>query len=87
MRVNGVEQKKMNKVTIYTGENCSYCDAVKRTCEEKSFEYVALDVGTLSPMQWKAMAGFVPRSVPQVFVGEEYIGGASDFFEYIKGKS
>lgn len=71
-------EKKM-KVTIYSSPNCSYCETVKTLSQTKGYAIEEFDISDLAPNEWIEKVGFVPRSVPQVFLNDEYIGGASDF--------
>ena len=73
-------------VTIYTGAGCTWCEAAKSTCNSLNIRYTEFDIGHLSPLEWKTLVGFVPRSVPQIFVGKEYIGGFTEFRSYLSAK-
>lgn len=71
-------KKTMNAV-IYTGENCSVCTQAKEFCRQHGIAYVERDVLSLTPAEWKEAAGLVPRSVPQMFLNGEYVGGFAEF--------
>ena len=75
--------KKSMKVTVFTAPHCVHCETVKSICKQQGYEVVERDIAEVMPNEWMRMIGFVPRSVPQVLVGEEYIGGASDFKAYV----
>jgi len=70
-------------IKIYSGENCSYCDMAKRVCNERGVQYEVHDVAALSPIEWIEKIGFVPRSVPQIFADNTYLGGFTEFKTYI----
>ena len=82
MNVTGVEQKKMIK--IYTGANCSYCEMAKKVCESFGVDYETQDIGEVMPTEWIRKIGFVPRSVPQIFADDTYLGGFTEFKTYIE---
>lgn len=80
--VAGVEQKKMIK--IYGGVGCNYCEMAKKLCEMYKLSYEYLDVGDISPLQWQQKIGFVPRSIPQIFSDNTYLGGFTEFKTYVE---
>jgi glutaredoxin len=80
--VTGAEQKKMIK--IYGTENCSYCEMAKKICEVYKMDYQYNDVGNLMPTDWIKKIGFVPRSVPQIFADDTYLGGYTEFKTYVE---
>ena len=81
LNVNGAEHKKMIK--IYTGQNCAYCEAAKKLCDQREVMYETADIADHMPADWIKKIGFVPRSVPQIFDGDDYIGGFTEFQTYI----
>ena len=66
----------MKKVTIYTGNPCSFCEAAKALLKTKNVEIEELDI-------WKDLATAKEmlqrtngaRTIPQIFIGDHYIGG------------
>ncbi len=64
------------KVEIYTGANCAYCVAAKNLLKQKGLNYeeIRIDQDPLKrdEMLVRAAQG---RSVPQIFINDEYIGG------------
>jgi glutaredoxin len=70
-------------IKIYTGQNCSYCEAAKKLCDQRGVAYETADIADHMPADWIKKIGFVPRSVPQIFDGTDYIGGFTEFQTYI----
>ena len=71
----------MARVEIYTGMMCGYCAAAKRLLQQKGIDFEETDV-TMSPdkrSQMMARAGG-RRSVPQIFIDGEHIGGCDDLY-------
>ena len=66
-------------VEIFSTDNCSFCIQAKALSESKGYVTVVRDVGELTPEEWIEKTGFVPRSVPQIFMDNEYVGGAAEF--------
>ena len=66
----------MRKVTIYTGDPCSFCEAAKALLKTKNVEIEELDIWK-DPAKAKEMLQRTNgvRSIPQIFIGDHYIGG------------
>ena len=69
----------MQKVVIYTGPMCNYCSAAKHLLNKKKIKYtefdIALDQSKLQEMQGRTKGA---KTIPQIFVGETYVGGYSE---------
>ena len=69
----------MKKITKYSGDPCPYCDAAKALLKSKNIEIEEFDI-------WKDSAKAKEmlqrtngkRTIPQMFVGDHYIGGNDD---------
>lgn len=65
-------------VTIYTGALCGYCAMAKRLLDSKGVAYqeipVDMDVTRRGEMEQRSGR----RTVPQIFIGEQHIGGYDD---------
>ena len=66
----------MEKVVIYTGPMCNYCSAAKHLLNKKKVNYtefdIAIDSSKRKEMQDKTNGA---RTIPQIFIGETYVGG------------
>ena len=66
----------MKKVVIYTGPMCNYCSAAKHLLNKKKINYIEFDIGAdptkMQEMQEKTKGA---RTIPQIFVGDTYVGG------------
>jgi len=67
------------KVEIYTQWGCPYCTRAKALLDAKGVAYTEIDV-TMDTKQRAVMAQRNPgaRTVPQVFVGDQALGGSDD---------
>ena len=66
----------MQKVVIYTGPMCNYCSAAKHLLDKKKVTYTEFDIGTdSSKMQEMQERTKGARTIPQIFIGETYVGG------------
>ena len=66
----------MQKVVIYTGPMCNYCSAAKHLLNKKKVNYIefdiAIDSSKMKEMQEKTKGA---RTIPQIFIGDTYVGG------------
>lgn len=71
----------MRSVEIYTTQTCGYCQAAKRLLGKKGVTYSEIDVSS-DPALRMAMTQRAGgrRTVPQIFVGNNHIGGCDDLF-------
>ncbi|UZZ64122.1 hypothetical protein A71_44 [Escherichia phage A7_1] len=69
---------------IFGKVNCPFCDNAKTLLDQKGYEYEYIDVGAnsgnLQEMVKKVSdaVGYVPRTVPQIFIDSEYVGGYTE---------
>jgi glutaredoxin 3 len=64
----------MVKVRVYTTAYCAFCDAAKRLLKQRNIVFEEIDVSEGSARaELKQRTGW--RTVPQVFLDEELIGG------------
>ena len=66
----------MKKVIIYSGETCPHCSAAKALLKSKNAEYEEIDIWK-DPAKAKEMLQRTngARSIPQIFIGDHYVGG------------
>ncbi|MBT4445979.1 glutaredoxin 3 [archaeon] len=67
----------MKQVTIYTKDYCSFCKAAKNLLDSKGISFKEIDLQnaneeTMSELS-KKTDGYT--MVPQIFIGDEFIGG------------
>lgn len=69
----------MAKVEIYTTPTCPYCVAAKALLRKKGVSYDETDVSR-DPALRVAMTQRAGgrRSVPQIFIGGQHVGGSDD---------
>lgn len=68
----------MKKVIVYSKDYCPYCDRAKALLKKKgvSFEAVELENDPEGFEALKAKTGWM--TVPQIFIGDQMIGGYTD---------
>lgn len=63
--------------TIYGKSNCAGCDQAKKLLESNGVQYTYVDImGSSEAMQMFRTRGF--RGVPQIFKGDDHIGGVAE---------
>lgn len=71
----------MKPVEIYTTPTCGYCHAAKRLLAAKGVDYtefnVAGDMALRAEMTQRSNGG---RTVPQIFIGDQHVGGCDDLY-------
>ncbi|MBF4692611.1 glutaredoxin 3 [Fusibacter ferrireducens] len=71
----------MKKVTVYTTRFCPYCIKALRLLDSKKVDYLNINVNK-EPTQFEAVkkqTGW--RTVPQIFIDEQFIGGCDDMYQ------
>ena len=66
----------MKNVTIYTGPLCNYCEAAKKLLTRNNVEYKEISIATVEgAMDEMISKANGKRTIPQVFFGDQHIGG------------
>jgi glutaredoxin 3 len=68
----------MKKVVIYTTPVCPFCVSAKRLLKKKGVAYVEVDVAGDDEARIQLTERTGLRTVPQIFVGDEHVGGSDD---------
>lgn len=68
----------MPEIIIYTSNLCPYCTMAKRLLSEKGVTYTELNVDTSNDLREEMMRKTKRRTVPQIYIGEQHIGGFDD---------
>ena len=67
-----------SEVVIYTQALCGYCAAAKSLLDKKGAAYNEIDVTMNSDRRREMMERSGRKTVPQIFIGEQHIGGYDD---------
>ncbi|MDB5557534.1 MAG: grxC [Enterovirga sp.] len=71
----------MPPITIYTKAWCPYCAAAKELLQNKGAPFDEIDIGAQPDRRSEMMTRSGGRStVPQIFVGEQHVGGCDDLY-------
>lgn len=67
--------KAAPEVLIYTRVLCGYCAAARDLLQSKGIEYTELDATLNSKLRKEMAERAGQRTFPQIFVGEQHVGG------------
>jgi glutaredoxin 3 len=66
------------KFIVWTKPNCPNCDQAKALLKNKGIEYEERNIGVDWTKEQLLEAVPTARTVPQIFMGEEYVGGYTE---------
>ncbi|MCP8687824.1 GrxA family glutaredoxin [Marinobacterium sedimentorum] len=71
----------MERITIFGREGCGYCRRAKELCDIKSLNYRYIDIQRegISKADLEKTIGKPVITVPQIFHGQQHIGGYTEF--------
>ncbi len=76
------EWKDAPSVAIFTKPGCPFCSAARVLLEEAGYQYEEIVLGRDATMtSVRAITG--KQTVPQVFIGGQYIGGSEDLAKFL----
>ena len=74
------------KVSIYTKDNCIWCDRAKILLDSKKISYNEIDLYDDSErLKFYEKIGDNVKTVPQVFIDDKRIGGFQDLRVFLDG--
>ena len=67
----------MSRITIFGRKGCGYCRRAKELCEIKALEhrYIDIEEEGISKADLEKTVGKPVLTVPQIFQGQNYVGG------------
>ena len=71
----------MARIEVYTTPMCPYCVAAKRLLTERGIAYDEIDVAEDAALRAEIVQRSGRRTVPQIFIGEQSIGGFDELYE------
>lgn len=73
----------MNNIKVYTRKRCPYCTSAKIWLKQRNYQFEEISLDDKEVLQDFTKNNPELRTVPQIFLGEEIIGG---FSELIRSK-
>jgi glutaredoxin 3 len=68
-------------VTLYVSDWCPYCERAKGLLTQKNVVFNEINVEEQPMFREDMIARSKQRTVPQIFIGDQHIGGCDDLFE------
>jgi glutaredoxin len=76
------------KIEIYTKDKCTYCVQAKKLIESKGWSYTEnyIDDSTRDLLieELTTRIGSTPRTVPQIFIDDQLVGGYTELVKWVK---
>jgi glutaredoxin 3 len=69
----------MDAVTVYSTDPCSFCARVKGILEARGIEFTEVNLSRDPAGRMELVSKTGMMSFPQVFVGEQLLGGFAEF--------
>lgn len=75
------QQTKPINIVIYSKNSCGYCRAAKSLFLQRGLEFTEHEISfdRVREAEMKSRSG--RHTVPQIFIGDHHVGGATDLFE------
>lgn len=76
----------MDSFTVFGRPGCGYCVRAKQLLEARGFpfKYVDIQEEGISKADLSKTVGKTVETVPQIFHGQQYVGGCTDLEAYLK---
>lgn len=71
----------MKNITIYTTNTCPYCVRAKALLNKKNAIFTEINVEDEEKRNKMMELTSGRRSVPQIFIGDQHVGGCDDLYE------
>jgi glutaredoxin 3 len=68
----------MQKIEIYTTKYCPYCVRAKMLLQQKNATFTEYAIDKTPNLRKEMMARSRARTVPQIFIGKQHIGGCDE---------
>ena len=75
----------MSKAIIWSKNHCSYCEQAKILLSSKDIEYEERRIGDGYTTEQLLEVVPTARSVPQIFLNDEYVGGYTELRKKLNG--
>jgi glutaredoxin 3 len=76
----------MNQAIIWSKDHCPYCDQAKALMEQRGIAYQERRIGADYTREQLLEAVPTARTVPQIFIDDQHIGGFVELKQYLKGQ-
>ncbi|MDP2226874.1 MAG: glutaredoxin 3 [Moraxellaceae bacterium] len=70
----------MADIVMYTTPVCPYCVRAKHLLKQKGVTWTEVDVSRDAEARMALMARTKQRTVPQIFINDQHVGGSDDLY-------
>ena len=70
----------MSNIKVYSSKNCSYCVRAKQLLESKGLDFEEIRIDLDDAQREIMMEKSGRRTVPQIFINDQAIGGFDDLY-------
>jgi glutaredoxin len=77
----------MKNIEVYTIDNCSYCDAAKSLLKNRELSYQEFNLSGDSKKQGELVQKTGHRTMPQIFIDGQFIGGFTELKKFLSNNS
>ena len=74
----------MTKAIVWSKDNCTFCDQAKALLEQRNIAYEERKIGSGYTREDLLEAVPTARTVPQIFVNNNHVGGFTELRQYIE---
>jgi glutaredoxin 3 len=79
-----MKQSTQKTVRIFTTQNCAYCKRAKDFFSSLKISFIEIDLEKNKSFKEKLFETYSWRTVPMIFIGEEFVGGCDDVLQLHK---
>lgn len=76
--------KNLKGLKIYTKDHCPFCVYLKNYLTKNDYEFENISVDDDQKLYENLKAKTNHNTVPQVFIGDKFIGGSEEILQYLK---
>lgn len=77
----------MKPIVMYSTQWCGYCRAARALLQSKGLKFLEIDVDADSAKRQEMMQRSGRHTVPQIFFGDQHIGGFTDLHAYFESQA
>lgn len=77
----------MKNISVYTIDNCGYCDAAKTLLASLNLSYKEFNITNDDQARRDLILRTGHRTMPQIFIDDQFVGGYSELKEVLSHKS
>lgn len=79
-----LQESTQKTVRIFTTQNCAYCKRAKEFFSSLKILFIEIDLEKNESFKEKLFETYSWRTVPMIFIGEEFVGGCDDVLQLHK---